>query len=267
MTARHGLKKLWLKRFINLSLNFVRIALRMIPIAAFFGVIVFFGDGVKTMLYADPYFNVSRVTIFPFGVLTPSELKFLQAEVMTKNVFQVELPRVANVLMKNPRIGNAEVDRSFPGEVHIWLQVRELLVQVQLKKQGRFYVIGKDQFVIEEAAVPYAALLTLEDYESKNKSLTLGTLYENKDFQQLALLIESIRKEEVLEAETVTRIALDRLDNWTLILNDGISIKLGKEPFLNQNKRAIIKSILRSSERKDLLYIDARYEDIIIKKK
>ena len=76
-----------------------------------------------------------------------------------------------------------------------------------------------------------------------------------------------IRFDMILRRERITRLAVDRLGNWSIILEDGTKIKVGRDWDFSDSKRAVLKSILTSSDRSAISYIDARFDNVVVKKK
>jgi cell division septal protein FtsQ len=53
----------------------------------------------------------------------------------------------------------------------------------------------------------------------------------------------------------------------TLILQDEIEIRVGKEPREALRKLANVQEVLSEEKRSQIIYIDLRYKDIVVKKK
>jgi len=253
--------------FRRLGTSLVQGVLITVPFVILFGVIAFLMVGVKGMLHADPYFQVTRVTVFPSGILSESEIRFLETATRDRNLIEINLKDMSQKLERNPRVKRAEVRRIFPQDINIMVTPREPLLQVQFRKNGRIYVVGRDQVVMSVSQHADPELIVLEDFSASKKSYSPGTLYQRKHFERVSELLATLQNDPVLRTESVSRVGLDRLGNWTLILSDGIEIRLGKDSDLSQEKRTVLKTILKSKERGNLLYIDTRYQDILIKNK
>jgi len=237
------------------------------PFAMMFALVWFLSMGVRDMLYADPAFQVTRVTVFPSGILTDSEITYLEDTTRNASLLEISLERVSQDLSLNPKVKQAVVTRVFPTELSILITPRTPFVQVQFKPNGPYYSVSYDQVVIERASSLKPVPIILEDYGARKKSYNPGQVYESKRFGVFLELLDFVKTNALFKTESVARIAVDRLGNWTLVLSDGVSITLGKEALLSAGKQEVLKTLFKSKDRADLLYVDARYQDIVIKKK
>lgn len=241
--------------------------LRALPSVLFVGSISFIGFGVRQMLHADPYFRVERVGVFPQGVLTPSEYQFLERQAAGHNLIEIDLKQVSEHLERNPKVKRAQVTREFPGALHVFLSVRLAFIQVQLKERGPYYLVADDQLILSAQETPRPDLVILQDVTSEKKTYAPGTLYQNQYLHRLSHILESLKADPVLSQENISQLSMDQLGHVTLILNDGIELKVGSEVSLSEGSQVVLGSLLKSEERNDILYLDLRYRDIIVKRK
>ena len=245
----------------------MRYTLKALPSAILVGSISFIVFGVRQMLHADPYFQVGRVTVFPSGILTPSEYQFLEQRSQGRSLLEIDLKYVSQNLERNPKVRRAEIMRQLPNELHVLLTVRLPFIQVQFKQGGPYYSVADDQLILSIQDSPRPDLMILEDFTSEKKAYAAGTLYQNKHFDRLARIFESVKADPILSAENISQLAMDQLGNMTLILKDGIELKVGNEIVLSESSRVVLGSLLKSGERNRILYLDLRYRDIIVKRK
>jgi cell division septal protein FtsQ len=266
MTRRRSKKSNW-NKLGSLVATLAGLCLRTLPFAFVFVAIWFLSLGVRGMLYANPHFQVSRVTVFPSGILTSGEIQFLEEATQNRNLLEVGLKQISNQLRKNSRIRDAIVSRVFPNELNIVLEPRESFVQVQFKEGGPYFRVSEDQIVLGWTQIGDDALMTLEDYNASKKTYASGDMYQNKQFQAVSRLLDFVASDAWLSNERVKSVATDHLGNWTVTLADDISIILEPSLVLSDAKREVLRSLFKSRERENLLYVDTRYQDIIIRKK
>ena len=154
-----------------------------------------------------------------------------------------------------------------PKQLSIFIATRSPFIQIQLKEGGSYYLAASDQLVLSAQSSPRPDLLVLEDFGSAKKSYSVGSLYQNKDFYLLFDLLEALKTDPLLGKQNVSRLSRDQLGNLTLIFQDGIELKIGKSVSFPESARAVLRSLLNSEDRNQILYIDLRYRDMIIKKK
>jgi len=239
----------------------------MLPfgIASFLILFLFFG--VRQMLHADPYFQVEKITVFPAGILSEAELHFLEVKTKGKSLIDINLKELSQNLERNPNVERAEVVRILPKQLNIYVMKRLPMLQIQLRPDGPYYFISNDQLVtaIQEQARP--DLLVLEDYGSPKKNYSVGMLYQNPHFASLRSILNSIRNEPIFRRELLTKLTTDNMGNVSLFLKDGLELKMGKQLNLSEGAQMALNSVLKSQERNEMLYLDLRYRDIIVKKK
>ncbi|OGW88582.1 MAG: hypothetical protein A3A73_03990 [Omnitrophica bacterium RIFCSPLOWO2_01_FULL_50_24] len=265
--ARKGIGKASRKVVINGVKKGFRFLWTGIPFVIFFFTLWLVSFGVKHMLHADPYFQISRVTVFPSSILTHSEYRYLDEVTRGKSLVEVNIEHISRVLERNAKVERAEVRRQFPKELEVVITERKPWILVRFKKSGSWYAVGNDQIVTGVLREPISGLLVLDDEVGKQHNLSPGGLYENPYFGDLTQLFKMIRSESALRRETVSRMNVDRLGHWTLVLKDALEVHIGRPTLLAPAKSAVLKAILESKERDSLAYVDTRYPDIVVKKK
>lgn len=245
----------------------MKLGFRAIPLGLMAAALCFIFFGVRQMLHADPYFRIERITVFPSGLLNSSEYRFLEDETRGRSLFEIDLRKMSKNLEKNPKIKRAEVVRILPSQLNVFLTTRLPFIQVQLEPEGPYYSVADDQLILSRVEAPHPNLMVLEDFNVQKKSYSMGTFYQNKYFQELFRIFESLKSDPLLNQETVSKLGMDHLGNLTLILKDGIELRIGKELTLSEGARLVLASVLRSKERSQILYVDLRYRDMIVKKK
>lgn len=265
--GRRGSKRGVILRLWSWAKKGLRLTIKGIPVFVLIALVWFLNAGIDRMLHADPYFQVSRVTVFPTGILTNAEYRFLEEKTLGRSLLDVNLGKVSESLERNPRVKRAEVTRVFPQELGVVITPRLPLVQIQFGGQGAYYQVARDQVLISMQTTPDPELIILEDYSSPAKSRSVGRIYHNQHFAKLTQVLNFVAQDSLFRGERVTRLAIDQLGNWSILFNDGIEIKLGKEPHFSDEQRVVLKALLQSSERSSLAYVDARYPDVVVKRK
>ena len=266
--AKRRRQKLNFKRLQRTCKAFLRFGLRILPFGVIFGFAYFIFLNARYMVHADPYFHVEKVTVFPSGILTSPELKFLEDEVRGQSLLEVDLRKISKGLERNPKIKRAEVSRTLPGSLNVFLAERAPLFQVQLEPGGKFFLISDDQMILSKTDSPKPNFMVLEDFTSDRKFFSTGAFYPNKHFPSLLNFFEALKSDSILSHETVSKMSIDQIGNIGLLLSDGIELKIGKQMPTAEGTRAVLGSLLHSSQqRSQILYLDLRYRDIIVKKK
>jgi len=250
-----------------LSGKMIKIGLKGLPAFVIFAVMWIGVFAMHQMLTKNAYFQVARIKVFPSGVLTAGEYEFLEKVTRGKSLFETDLNLLSRVLERNPRVKSAQIARNFPHEIRVFVTPRQPTMQVQVHAQGPYYLLDDDQIVLAELKRPDQELFIVEDYDAKDKIYLPGQKYRNPYFDDVTHLLEFIKSDPIMRKESVSRGGIDRLGNWSVTLTDGTKIKIGRQFKLSTDKRAVIEAILGSSERRNVLYIDARYRDIVVKKK
>jgi len=249
------------------SRNLSAIVWKTLPfgIASFCILFLFFG--VRQMLHADPFFQIEKITVFPAGILSSSELQFLEMKTKGKSLMEINLKELSKNLERNPKVERAEVVRILPKQLNVYLIKRMPMLQVQTRSGGAYYMISKDQVItaIHKQARP--DILVLEDHNASQKKYSVGMLYQNSNFESLRNLFILIQNEPALRKENLIKMTTDQMGNISLFLKDGLELKVGKELNLSPAAQMVLGSLLKSKSRSEYLYLDLRYRDIIIKKK
>ena len=265
--VRRRAQKWKFKLFRKIVYSIFKNMLKSIPFGITFGVVCFIFFGVRQMLHADPYFQVERITVFPSGLLASSEYQFLDSQVRGRSLFEVNLKDISRSLERNPKIKRAEIVRILPNQLNVFLATRSPFVQVQLREGGSYYLVASDQLIVSTQDSPKPDLVILEDFNSEKRNYSVGAFYPNKHFRSLFGIFEAMKKDPVLNLETISKLTMDQLGDITLVLNDGVELKTNGEIVLTQKMREVLHSLLKSENRNQILYVDLRYRDLIVKRK
>ncbi len=266
MLKRHTRKRQW-KYFGIWRKTFLRRFFKiLVPVGLLgLGTAVFLG--VRGRLYADPYFQIERVSVYPHHLLSGAEQRFLESALQRKNLFRVDLSAISRELEKNPAIQRAEVIRAFPDQLKVFLTPRIPFVQVRNAPRGPTYFVSEDRIIVSVSKAPNHSFRVVEDFGRGKKSYTAGMVYPSPYFAEWRRFFEWFEQDPLLKSEPVSRFSVDHLGNMTAVLRDGIELRFGRFPGFQENASAILRPLLRSEEREKVLYVDFRYQDVIVKKK
>ena len=267
MPKRRSGSILNLKPFLRAFFTLTRSAVRFAPMISTVAIVWFFVLGVRHTLHADPYFRVERIRVFPSGILTEAEHQFLETKIQGKSLAELDLKQISRSLERNPKVVRAQTIRELPRELRIMLVTRTPFIQVQFGSTGPYYLVGSDQVILSRQDSPNPEVMVLEDLSAKQTKYSVGTLYQNKYFDELNEVFDLIRTDPALQDETILKLSMDQLGNVTLILKDGIELKIGKQFALSEKMRLALNTFLSSTERANIVYLDIRYHDVIVRKK
>ena len=225
MVKRHRQKWQW-KRFGAWQKIFFRFFLKItVPTAVLaLGAGAFLG--VRNRLYADPYFQVEQVSVFPSGLLYDSEYRSLEAELRRKNLFQIDLRAISQKLEQNPAVKRAEVVRSFPNQLKIVLIPRTSLLQVQCVPHGPYYSVSEDRVIVSVSQTPRPGFIIVEDFNDGKKTYGSGAVYKNPYFSEWQPFFTWFHQNPVLKSEFVSKFSVDHLGNMTAVLGTALSSNL-----------------------------------------
>ncbi len=259
--------KLNFKSIKKIGIPVFRAILKCLPLAILTFSVFFVFVGVRQMLHADPYFQVEKITVIPGGILTRSELQFLESKSRGMSLMDINLRDVSTTLEKNPKVLRAEVVRVLPKQLSIYLTPRLPYIQIQTVPSGPCYLVSRDQLILEKMKSATPHVLLVEDFNSVKKNYSVGTFYQNNNYNFLLDLVETLRNTSPFKQETISKIVIDQIGNCSVLLKDGLELKVGKKFKLTDGAQLVLSSLLKSKDRKDILYLDLRYRDIIVKKK
>lgn len=266
MVKRHTRKRQW-KYFGPWRKTFFKWFFRILMPVGLLGLGTAVFLGVRGRLYADPYFQIERISVYPPHLLSEADERFLTSELSRKNLLRVNLRAISRALEKNPGIQRAEAVRSFPDQLKVFLTPRTPFVQVQNTARGPYYFVSEDRIIVSVSKTPGRGFRTVEDFWMGKKSYAPGMVYPNPYFAEWKRFFDWFDRDPILKSEAPSRFSVDHLGNMTAVLKDGIELRFGRFPGFQGDAAAILRPLLRSEERKKILYFDFRYQDVIVKKK
>lgn len=201
----------------------------------------------KKFLKLD-YFNLNKINITGNSKILDTELTSLSNNLYNRNNFDIDYNSLEEILKKDIRIKNVDIEEVGLGEININIEETQLLYYALLKKE--IYMVDKEGNIFA---------------------------YINEKKRESAPLIVANSQEEVKEITELLNKILDRplyiyisqaykksAEDYRIVLRDGVEIKTNFEVDEEHYKIfEIIYSEMKKS--KKIEYIDLRFDDYIIK--
>jgi len=222
---------------------------------------------VRQALYADPYFGIDTVRIFPRGILSESEYTRIEKASIGKNLLTFNLDSLSSLIELNPKVKRATVIRQLPNELDIYMVPRKPELQLQVAPRGNFYLLGTDNTVMAINEDPDPKHILLMDYHYPQKKLSLFEKYQPKARLLIERVLETWPTSEATKREVMQRMSLDHLGNLSVHLLNGPELIFGESGVDHFRKLEAVRHLLEGAERQNLVYIDLRYADVVIKKR
>lgn len=223
--------------------------------------------GIRENLYADPGFLVQALEVAPPKALAPERVQELERLYLNQNLFKISPSQVAQEVERDPMIGEARVVRKFPTTLRIEVRLRDPYAQIQFSLQGPYYVTGEDEVVLAKDWERNKNLLLIEAFEAKAVKAEKGEELSLTGFPEAVELVKAFRTHPLAQGETVERVRLDHLGNVALVLAKGPELRFGTEPMKRFYALGSLAPLLRGPDRKQIIYIELQYQDLIVRKK
>ena len=223
--------------------------------------------GIRENLYADPGFMIQTVKILPENGLSPEKTRELENLYLNQNLFKISPRRVSEVVERDPKIRQAHVVREFPKTLIIEIRDRYPFTQIQFSSEGEFYSLSEDGVVLTRDSARNKNLLLIEAFETNSPKLTPGSEIKLPGFKEAVGLVKDFSRQPVSGSEVIDRIRLDHLGSVNLVLSKGPELRLGREPQKKLKRLNSVNSLLKSSDRDKIVYIDLQYQDLVVRKK
>ena len=220
--------------------------------------------GVHRFLYADPYFQIRMVKVFPKGILNAEEYGILERRCANSSILDFDLKDLADFIEANPRVKQAKVYRHLPSELEIFIVPRTPLVELRLSPKGDYYELDQDGVVMAKSKMPDPALVTLEHFDYSKKSLNIFDFYDYDAYKKLPGILETFRQNKVTAEETISKIAVDHLGNYSIFLLNGPELKICQNVTENLLKLNAIGDLMNTGKRSEIEYMDLCLDDVVI---
>ena len=141
------------------------------------------------------------------------------------------------------------------------------MIQLQVVERGPFYLLSDDGTVMGVNTQPELHYVLLSHYSYREKKLSLFDRYQPRPWWVVNEILEKWPQNEITKNETIHRISIDHLGSISIFLANGPELLMGEGGAEQLKKLSVVKSLFSGSERGELVYIDLRFSDVIVKKK
>lgn len=223
--------------------------------------------GIREDLYADPGFSIQKIEIVPEGALAPEQRSELERLYLSKNLFRVTLGDVKRTVEKDPKIKKARVVREFPKTLRIEIGERKAFAQVQINSQNLFYWVAEDGIVLNRETKRNKELIYIDASEIETTEAQVAKELRLRGLKEAMGLTKMFWSHTLARSEKIEHIRLDHLGNVSIALVNGPELRFGSQPSRKFQRVENIIPLIQGEERKQIVYIDLQYQDLIVKKK
>jgi len=223
--------------------------------------------GIRENLYADPGFQIQSLVVEPPKALPLEKVEQLEKLYLRQNLFKVSPREVAGALERDPRIRAARVVRKFPNTLRIEILNRRPFAQIQLDWEGAYYVVAEDGVVLGKETSRNKNLVLVEAFDVKKGESDKGTRIFLRGYPESIALAKAFAKHSMARTERIDRIRLDYLGNVTLALGKGPELRFGRNPAKKFRMLDSVVPLLAGPDRKQIVYIELQYQDLVVRKK
>ncbi|MBI4388218.1 MAG: hypothetical protein HY582_04175 [Candidatus Omnitrophica bacterium] len=220
--------------------------------------------GIREVLYADPYFQVASVKIYPNGILTSSQYQQVEKECTGQNLLKLDFKHLIIVAKANPYVKDVKIRRKLPGELEILLGVRKAAAELQLVPKGEFYTVDEEGVVVSTSKNSQIDTLILTHYDYKKKRLDLFERYNEEGIHRALGLFQAFKQHEIMKNEKVEHIAIDHLGNLTVYLVNGPAIRTCGNATFELQKLNAMHHLFQGEERNRIGSVDACGKDVVV---
>ncbi|MCM8784045.1 MAG: cell division protein FtsQ/DivIB [Candidatus Omnitrophica bacterium] len=177
------------------------------------------------------------------------------------NIFSLEIsPLAKEIKEKHPEYEDVVVKRVLPDSIFILLKERLPVVQIKMVK---FYPVDKNSFVIPYPKdIPYSDLPIVIGVEPTE--VTLNNFSNSLRIRKAIEIVNLLKRMSFPWRKNVAKINLTSLNDVSMLLDNGIEIKLGSN--LQEEKFERLAQVLEEIKVKSIspAFIDLRFKDVII---
>lgn len=223
--------------------------------------------GIRENLYADPGFLVQSLEVVPEKALSPQRVQELEKRFLNRNLFKISPRGLAQEIQTDPTIRQARVIRKFPRTLRVEISHRDPFVQIQFSPHGPYYSAAEDEIVLGKEFERDKNLLLIEAFETKVSKFENGEGLSVAGFREAIELVKAFQTHPLARSEGIDRIRLDHLGNVSLVLKEGPELRFGRQPIKKLYTLGSLTPLLKGPDRKQIIYIELQYQDLIVKKK
>ena len=242
-------------------------ALKVVPI-----LILIFGGGaafvgIRGLLFADPHLSIQRITVTPPDAVSRDQRQRLDSLLAGKNILRANIRKISMMLERDPWIEAAVVTKRVPSEISIEVHRRVPVAYIHFTPNGGTALVSADRMVLEIPPAPPVTGLVIEVPGTGIKGFRIGERLHVKGFDQANQFLQEFSKHPLAQFESVSKISLDVIGDVNVTLGKGPELRMGRKPLEAMRSFDKIASILESSERQKIDYIDLQFNNVIVKQK
>lgn len=209
-------------------------------------------------------FDLAAVKIVNAGPMTP-ERAFEFCELRPgENLIHLDLVAVQQVIKrKHPEFKEVRVRRVLPNELEVMLKRRTPLCQAAFGQ--RFIQLDRDFVLLPGASTaPFRNLPVVKGAPVPPDGLYVGVVLKDDATQKAVKLADVVRQSRVLRGHFLTHVDITDPENFVLLVDNQIEIRLGNGHFMERLKilDQTLKTVLLDASK--IKYIDLRFDDVVI---
>ena len=241
--------------------------LKLIPVGLIAAAFLFGVFGVKKILCADTHLQVRAIRVVPAGTLSAQSVKILEDKIIGKNIFSLDLKRIASQIELGPGAQSVRVVRELPATLRIDIKKRKPVANVLFREGGHYGVAAEDGMIIATSATPDPAWVVMEDFSESYTKPSIGARINNKGFFEALRFLDAFNGHELARKEKVTRIELDAYGNVTVRLGEGPDFQLGRQPSEKLSMLTKAMYLFENEPRETVEYMDLQFDRVAMKRK
>jgi len=244
----------YFEAFLRRAIPFVMAGIVVLVIALF----------VRGVLLSVPYLDVKDVKVVCNKDASDS-LDFLKNYSMLKtckgkNIFEVDIQGIEKMIRRDhPEFKSLQVNRVLPGTIEIKVVVR---IPVVIVKLSDYYPIDSDGYVMSPRT-KFAGNLPIITGLTLSKRVTVGSRIDSVQVKGVLVTLKDLQNIKALKTYGIQRVEISNINNFNVILNNGLEVRIGEGDLNNKLKR--LKMILEDPkiDKNNLRYIDLRFKDTV----
>jgi cell division septal protein FtsQ len=226
--------------------------------------------GIFYFLFLSDFFQIKSIVVNDGDRISTQEIKSLaesdlEGKILffrTKTIFLVDTSRIRDNLLKTfPQIEEVKIKKGFPDALNLTIKERK---EVGVFCRDIVYFLLDEQGIIFESASVESSLLKLQN-QTFTGELELGKKVMEKELLSSILQIESKLRDNLKTPVKEVSIVSD--DNLVAKTNDNWEIYFNPKKDLNWQMTelaAVLENRIPEEKRKNLKYIDLRFEKVYI---
>lgn len=240
---------------------------KLLPVAILLGLLALGGYQIKKALYADNFLKVQEIRVVPPDALSAQSIRTLEEKLLGKNIFLLDLKKIAAQIDLGPGARSVRVVREMPAKVRIEIQKRNPTANVQLKSGGPYAVVSEDGVIIDVRKELDPAWILVMDYSEPAKEPKIGNRLQNQGFFEALRFVKAYRENKMSRSETLTRITLDPYGSVIARLGEGPDFQMGRNPVERIPFLAQAFYLFEKEPRENIEYMNLEYDRISLKRK